>query len=97
MLPNGSLGRASNFTTQPPSCPPTPSTRLRQTLGVEFVIGVSAVGSLREEIVPGQVVLVDQFIDRTQHRHHTFFEKGQLPASQDNAIPARRLWTDPHQ
>jgi 5'-methylthioadenosine phosphorylase len=45
-------------------------------LGVEFIIGVSAVGSLRENIVPGQVVLVDQFIDRTQHRQHTFFEKG---------------------
>eukprot|EP00045_Choanoeca_perplexa_P001663 m.21117 g.21117 ORF g.21117 m.21117 type:complete len:319 (+) comp11098_c0_seq2:38-994(+) len=45
-------------------------------LGVEFLIGVSAVGSLRENIVPGQVVLVDQFIDRTQHRQHTFFEDG---------------------
>eukprot|EP00730_Choanoeca_flexa_P016449 TRINITY_DN7770_c0_g2_i2.p1 TRINITY_DN7770_c0_g2~~TRINITY_DN7770_c0_g2_i2.p1 ORF type:complete len:319 (+),score=78.27 TRINITY_DN7770_c0_g2_i2:46-1002(+) len=45
-------------------------------LGVEFIIGVSAVGSLRENIVPGQVVLVDQFIDRTQHRQHTFFEDG---------------------
>eukprot|EP00056_Hartaetosiga_gracilis_P014159 m.239870 g.239870 ORF g.239870 m.239870 type:complete len:345 (+) comp14154_c0_seq1:237-1271(+) len=45
-------------------------------LGVEWIISVSAVGSLREEIVPGHVVLIDQFIDRTHHREHTFFGRG---------------------
>lgn len=45
-------------------------------LGVEWIIGVSAVGSLKAEIVPGHVVLVDQFIDRTFHREHTFFGDG---------------------
>lgn len=44
--------------------------------GVEWIISVSAVGSLREEIAPGEVVLVDQFIDRTVGRKATFFEKG---------------------
>ncbi len=44
--------------------------------GVEWIVSVSAVGSLREEIAPGEVVLVDQFIDRTISRHKTFFEKG---------------------
>jgi 5'-methylthioadenosine phosphorylase len=45
-------------------------------LGVEWIIAITAVGSLQEEIVPGHVVIIDQFIDRTQHRQHTFFEKG---------------------
>ncbi|SRR5713226_1619346 len=45
-------------------------------LGVERIISVSAVGSLREEIVPGHVVVPDQFIDRTTQRPNTFFGKG---------------------
>lgn len=45
-------------------------------LGVERIISVSAVGSLREEIVPGHVVIPDQFIDRTTQRPSTFFGRG---------------------
>lgn len=45
-------------------------------LGVTWVISVSAVGSLRESIAPRDVVLVDQFIDRTKGRPATFFENG---------------------
>lgn len=46
-------------------------------LGAERVISVSAVGSLKEEIKPGDIVLVDQFIDRTKGiRPSTFFENG---------------------
>jgi 5'-methylthioadenosine phosphorylase len=45
-------------------------------LGVSWIISVSAVGSLREEIVPGHVVVIDQFIDRTRQRQSTFFEQG---------------------
>jgi 5'-methylthioadenosine phosphorylase len=37
---------------------------------------VSAVGSLRQEIVPGDIVIPDQFIDRTTQRPSTFFGKG---------------------
>src|SRR5882724_513132 len=33
-------------------------------LGVEFIVSVSAVGSMKEDIRPGDLVLVDQFIDR---------------------------------
>jgi 5'-methylthioadenosine phosphorylase len=47
-----------------------------KSLGVEWCISVSAVGSLREEIVPGHIVVVDQFIDRTRQRASTFFEGG---------------------
>jgi len=45
-------------------------------LGVERIISVSAVGSLREEIAPTHVVIPDQFIDRTTQRPSTFFGKG---------------------
>jgi len=45
-------------------------------LGVERVLSASAVGSMREEIRPRDVVLVDQFIDRSMHRQATFFGNG---------------------
>ena len=46
-------------------------------LGVQILLSVSAVGSMKEEIQPGDMVVVDQFIDRTKGiRKHTFFEKG---------------------
>ncbi|MGZ9272934.1 MAG: MTAP family purine nucleoside phosphorylase, partial [Candidatus Binatia bacterium] len=45
-------------------------------LGVERIISVSAVGSLRAEIAPGHLVVPDQFIDRTSQRPSTFFGKG---------------------
>lgn len=47
-----------------------------KTLGVERILSVSAVGSMKEAIAPGDVVLVDQFIDRTRDRPSTFFEDG---------------------
>ena len=45
-------------------------------LGAERVIAVSAVGSLRQEIAPGHLVVPDQFIDRTSQRPSTFFGNG---------------------
>jgi len=46
-------------------------------LGVERIISVSAVGSMKEEIVPGHIVIPDQFFDRTQgERASTFFGNG---------------------
>lgn len=46
-------------------------------LGVEQVISVSAVGSMKEEIVPGHIVIPDQFFDRTTgRRDSTFFGEG---------------------
>jgi len=47
-----------------------------KSLGVGWVISVSAVGSLKEAIEPGHAVLVDQFIDRTRNRPSTFFGGG---------------------
>ena len=45
-------------------------------LGVSDILSVSACGSLREDLVPGDFVLVDQFIDRTYLREKSFFGKG---------------------
>jgi 5'-methylthioadenosine phosphorylase len=45
-------------------------------LGVEQLIAVSAVGSLKKEIAPGHLVVPDQFIDRTFARSSTFFGRG---------------------
>ncbi len=47
-----------------------------KSLGVDWLISLSAVGSLREDIHPGDMVLVDQFIDRTTGRTSTFFGNG---------------------
>ena len=47
-----------------------------KTLGVRYLISVSAVGSLREEIEPLDLVIPDQFIDLTKRRESTFFGQG---------------------
>jgi len=45
-------------------------------LGVDRIISVSAVGSLKEELAPGEFLVADQFVDRTRHRVSTFFGDG---------------------
>jgi 5'-methylthioadenosine phosphorylase len=45
-------------------------------LGVERIISVSAVGSLQEDLRPGEFLVPDQFVDRTRHRVSTFFGGG---------------------
>ena len=47
-----------------------------KSLGVEQILSISAVGSLREEIKPGDFVLCDQLIDRTRARSLSFFGEG---------------------
>jgi 5'-methylthioadenosine phosphorylase len=47
-----------------------------KSLGVEWVISVSAVGSLREHIAPRDLVIPDQLFDRTRSRVNSFFEDG---------------------
>src|SRR6202048_2720387 len=45
-------------------------------LGVQRVISVSAVGSLQEDLRPGEFLVADQFVDRTKNRVSTFFGGG---------------------
>ena len=47
-----------------------------KSLGVEQIIAISTVGSLKEKIKPMDIVIPDQIIDRTFHRPNTFFGNG---------------------
>jgi 5'-methylthioadenosine phosphorylase len=47
-----------------------------KTLGVEWILSASAVGSLKQEYAPLDLVIPDQFFDRTRHRADTFFGEG---------------------
>ena len=47
-----------------------------KVLGVEWVVSVSAVGSLQKRYEPTHIVVPDQFYDRTRHRADTFFGNG---------------------
>ena len=43
-------------------------------LGVSDILSLSSVGSLRSELIPGNFVIIDQYIDLTKNRESTFFE-----------------------
>jgi 5'-methylthioadenosine phosphorylase len=45
-------------------------------LGVDRILSVSAVGSLKEDLAPGEFLVADQFVDRTKNRISTFFGGG---------------------
>jgi 5'-methylthioadenosine phosphorylase len=45
------------------------------SLGVQRIIATNAVGSLREDYAPGELVLFDQFVNMTHGRHDTFFDE----------------------
>ena len=62
-------------------------------LGVEFILSASAVGSLKDEYKPLDIVIPDQFIDRTKGRISTFFGRG-LVAHVGFAHPFCRILSD---
>ena len=45
-------------------------------IGARWILSISAVGSMREKIRPGDIVVVDQFYDHTRQRTNTFFSDG---------------------
>lgn len=47
-----------------------------KTLGVRYIVAVSACGSLREDYAPGHIVVPDQLVDNTKGRANTFFGGG---------------------
>ncbi|KGG00292.1 MULTISPECIES: S-methyl-5'-thioadenosine phosphorylase [Prochlorococcus] len=67
-------GRNHTFT--PSEVPYRANIWAMKSLGVKWIISASAVGSLKEEIRPLDIVLPDQFIDRTHDRPVTFFGDG---------------------
>ncbi len=47
-----------------------------KSLGVEHIIAINSAGSFKKEIKPGDLLIPDQFIDRTRSRVNTFFGEG---------------------
>ncbi len=56
-------------------------------IGAQQIVSVSAVGSLREDLHPGEMLIVDQYIDRTRSRASTFFDDDNLVAHVSVADP----------
>jgi 5'-methylthioadenosine phosphorylase len=71
-LPRHGIGHRLN----PSEVPYQANILALKEVGVDWIISISAVGSLKEEIPPGDMVVVDQFIDRTKSRPSTFFHDG---------------------
>ena len=67
-------GRGHRFT--PSEVPYRANIWALKSLGADWCISLSAVGSLRGDIHPGHTVIIDQFIDRTKGRPSTFFGDG---------------------
>jgi 5'-methylthioadenosine phosphorylase len=65
-----------NHHLQPSELPFRANIHAMKQLGVEYIISASAVGSLKEEVKPLDMVVPDQFIDRTKNRVSTFFGEG---------------------
>jgi 5'-methylthioadenosine phosphorylase len=64
-----------------------------KSLGATHLVAVSAVGSMREAIAPGHLVVVDQFIDLTKRRASTFFS---LTGNDDEGAPVAHVaFADP--
>ena len=65
-----------NHTLLPSELPFRANIHAMKQLGVEYIISASAVGSLKEEVKPLDMVVPNQFIDRTRNRISTFFGEG---------------------
>lgn len=65
-----------NHTFLPSEVPYRANIYAMKSLGVEYIISASAVGSLKEEVKPLDMVVPDQFLDRTRNRVSTFFGNG---------------------
>ena len=65
-----------NHTLMPSELPFRANIYAMKSLGVEYLISASAVGSLKAEVKPLDLVVPDQFIDRTKNRISTFFGEG---------------------
>jgi 5'-methylthioadenosine phosphorylase len=60
----------------PSEIPATANIYALKSIGVEYIIGINSCGSFKEELRPGDLVIPDQVIDRTEGRVSTFFGDG---------------------
>jgi len=67
-------GRGHRYT--PTEVPSEANIWALKSLGVQQIISISAVGSLKEKYKPGDFVILDQLIDRTKSRANSFFREG---------------------
>lgn len=68
------LNRHGTDTLYPPSSVPyRANIYALKELGCQYIISICAVGSLQENFEPGDLVIVDQFIDFTKRREYTYF------------------------
>ncbi len=67
-------GRGHRYT--PSEVPYRANVWALKSLGCEFVLSISATGSMKESIAPGHLVIIDQLIDRTVARDRSFFGDG---------------------
>lgn len=65
---------ARNHTIRPSDVNYRANIHALKQLGVQWIISPSTVGSLKEEFKPGDLVFIDQFIDRTTRREESFYE-----------------------
>ncbi len=71
------LARHGQGHTIPPGeLPSTANIYALKKLGVEHIIAVNSVGSLKEDLHPGNIVIADQFIDKTTRHPKSFFSRG---------------------
>jgi len=77
----------------PSSVPSRANIFALKQLGVTHVLASGATGSLREEMAPGELVLVDQVIDKTHRRPHTFYERAAVHVEfSEPMCPVMRRW-----
>jgi len=69
---------AKKHTIRPTDINPRANIFALKKLGVERILAPSTVGSLKEEFKPGDVVFVDQFIDRTTRREQSFYTENRV-------------------
>ena len=63
-----------------------------KSLGIERIISISAVGSLKEEVRPFDIIIPTQLIDRTSNRISTFFEDGIVAHISTSGSTMKKTW-----
>ena len=89
MLQRHGLGHIHN----PSAVPYRANIFALKSLGVTHILASGATGSLRENIAPGDLVIVDQIIDKTYKRDNTFYEKAAVHVElAEPFCPVMRRW-----